>query len=82
MFAPWVPIQYNNPEPGARKQIIPGTGCWSKELTEPGVFHQWGVESDGGDPPSNDTMAVIEDSTGAVKLVPPTLIKFTDPIKL
>lgn len=54
-----------------------GTGCWEKEFTNEGVFHQWAnayeeFETGAG----NYTVALIELENGEIESVLPMNIKF------
>lgn len=55
----------------------PGKFKWSTDFTGSGKFHCWGHESqDWGEGMVMDTVAIIEDDNGNMKIIPPELIRF------
>lgn len=78
LFALFIPVEYVNVVGGER---VKGTGRYG-EISEPGVFHQWGNSSTEGENNfANDTLAVIETRSGNIKMVPPELVQFMEPTK-
>lgn len=56
-------------------KVKDGTGIYSDFINE-GLFHQWGIESDGES--LMDTIGIIEISNGAIKTVSPSNIQFVE----
>ena len=78
-FKKWIPAYYEDTPLG--KRIRQGTGCWEKEFTGQGIFHQWAsayeeFETGAG----NYTVALVELPDGTINEVLPSNIKFLDPI--
>jgi len=73
LFKTWIPRRTEKVDSlfggGKIEQKIQGTGCWSEEYTEFGMFHQWAAsyeefETGAG----NFTVAIIERPDGTIYL--------------
>ena len=78
MFKKWIPIEYLKSESGGA-QRVKDTGCWEKEFSKEGKFHQWAsnyeeFESGAG----NFTVGLVELTTGEIESVFPSNLKFVD----
>ncbi len=76
-FKEWIPTKWVNIEGRNTAIEVIGTGCWSKEYTCTGLFHQWANAceeySNGA---GNYTVALVELEDGTIKEVLPTNVKF------
>jgi hypothetical protein len=81
LFKKWIEVEYFLVN-GSNKRVAK-TGCFANEYTEKGVFHQWAnacieFESSAG----NYTVAIVELPDGTISEVPPSNIKFIEPITI
>lgn len=79
-FKTWIPIEHKliNGLPGTMARVE-GTGQWSNEYSESGLFHKWAStyeEFENG--AGNYTVAIVELPDGSIKEVLPICIKFDD----
>lgn len=77
LFKTWIPRQTEIINNQPFQTTVKGTGCWSSEYTESGIFHQWAAsyeefETGAG----NFTVAIVEMSDGTIKEVLPSNVKF------
>lgn len=75
LYKKWIPAEYIGVG-GARKRKD-GTGCFEKEFSHAGLFHQWAAayeEFENG--PGNYTTALIETPEGTIDSVLPQNLKF------
>ena len=82
LFKKWIPVEYSYREKGTfceTKTRIQGTGCYSNDFTEEGLFHQWINSSEEGNvgviiyP-----IAIVELKNGEIIELPTNAVKFTD----
>ena len=77
LFKKWIPKRTEKVNGSIYETMVKGTGCWSSEYSESGLFHQWAnayEESTEGF--GNYTVALIELSDGTVESVLPSNIQF------
>lgn len=75
-FKKWIPIEYKKNANGGHDKVEE-TGCWEKDFSNEGLFHQWGnsyeeFESGAG----NYSVALVELPDGTLAEVLPSNIKF------
>lgn len=78
LFKTWIPVEWENHPSGGVKTKVEGTGKWTDEFQEGGIFQAWGMayeEFDAG--PANYTVALVEMPDGTVTEVLPSNLKFT-----
>lgn len=76
LFKQWIPPEYSGKVYSASKPL-PGTGCWSSDFIQEGLFHQWAVayeELDTG--PGMYTVALVELPDGTITEMLPSNLKF------
>lgn len=77
LFKKWIPRESEKHPSGLGEITKKGTGCWSQDFTEKGLFHQWAsAYEDGGEGFGNYTVALIELPCGEIQEVLPCNIKF------
>lgn len=79
LYKNWIPKEMQKAEGAIYETIKPGTGCWEKEFTHEGLFHQWAnafEESSEGF--GNYTVALIQKEDGTIVEVLPSNVKFLD----
>jgi len=77
LFKKWIPKQTERVGGSMYESVVKGTGRWSDEYSESGIFHQWAnayEESDAGF--GNYTVALIEMADGTIGEILPSNIKF------
>lgn len=82
IFKTWIPVEFNITDKGEsfeRKVRIAGTGCYSKEFSEVGLFHQWinSSEECNGDVITY-VVAIVEKLNGEILELPSNAVRFTD----
>jgi hypothetical protein len=79
LFKKWIPVKYEQYSVVGINKRIPNTGCYEKEFSLNGLFHQWGLNIDYTlDLSSNYSVAIIETENGEIILANPEHIKFVD----
>lgn len=79
-FKKWIPAQY---EEKNENDFLPkqkeGTGCFSEDFSENGLFHQWGTAcEESHENYGNYTVGIIELEDGSICTAHPEHIKFMD----
>jgi CDP-diacylglycerol pyrophosphatase len=81
-FKIWIPPQYENVEGKQYSNKVPGTGKWTDDFTEIGLFHQWGLAiEEAENSVGSYTVAIVEKADGTMVVVLPSNIKFLNPHK-
>lgn len=72
-FNTYISVKYDD-----KHKRIEGTGCYTKDYPNKGLFHQWGLEAEEGEGSfGNNTVAIIELENGEIVTTLPYLTKFT-----
>lgn len=78
-FKEWIPTEWIQKDGRNISEQVKGTGCWSKDYTGTGLFHQWANAceeySNGA---GNYTVALVELEDGTIKEVLPFHVKFEE----
>ena len=82
IFKTWIPVEFIITDKGEffeRKERIAGTGCYSKEFSEVGLFHQWmNYSEECNGCVLTDVVAIVEKLNGEILELPSTVVRFTD----
>jgi hypothetical protein len=78
-FKKWIPIETIKQVGTNNEQKVVGTGCWEKEFSRVGKFHQWGLAmEDTGETVASYSIGLIEDENGVVNEIIPSHLIFID----